>query len=198
MKSALLHQLHNLPYFTKNTLRSLCDESANTLDVSIKRMLDSGKLIKLKNGVYTSQHYFNRNGQSQEYREFLASVLCQPSYLSMEYVLGKHDILTESVLTFTGVSLKTTRSYENKFGSFIYKTIKSSLYTGYTTKFFGNNTYYIATKAKALFDYLYFLSDRVDLRDKNYDIIEEQRLKIELFEKSDWKELFGYFEIEKK
>lgn len=188
-------KLHVLPYFTKNTLRTITKESDNTLSVSIKRMLNGRKLIKLKNGFYVSQFYFEKNKHLTDYREFLASVLCQPSYLSLEYILGKYDILTEGAQIFTSVTLKTTRSYENKFGSYIYKNITETLFTGYKTKFFADNTYYIASKAKALFDYLYFLADIVDFSNDNYDVIDERRLRVELFNKDDWEEILRYLKI---
>lgn len=195
MKLNAVKKLHTLPYFTKNTLRIITEESDNTLSVSVNRMLNSGKLIKLKNGFYVSQFYFEKNRHLIEYREFLANALCQPSYLSLEYVLGKYDILTEGARIFTSVTLKTTRSYENSFGSCLYKNIAETLFTGYKTKFFADNTYYIASKVKALFDYLYFLADIVDFNDNNYDVVNERRLRIELFTKDDWEEMLTYLKI---
>ena len=195
MKEKTLDQLKHLPYFTKNTLRSLSNESSNSLSVSIGRLLEKQKLVSLKNGYYVTKYFFEKNQHLVEYQEFLASVLCQPSYLSLEYVLSKYDLLPEGVLSFTSVTLKNTRSYENKLGSFNYKKLANRLFTGYQTEFFGQNEYLIASKAEALFDYLYFAVKSTDLVNKNYDLVAEKRLRFEVLNKDDWQELNDYFNI---
>jgi hypothetical protein len=193
MKTTTLNQLNKLPSFTKNSLRVITQEPSNTLDISIKRMLAKNKLVKLKNGFYTTGSYFEKNGHKSEYKEFIANTLCNPSYLSLEYVLAKFDILTEGVRLFTSVSLKTTRNFENNLGSFTYQKIKEDLFTGYIEKDFGDNTYFIASKAKALFDYLYFFA--TTNLNKNYNLVEEKRLKLDIFTKNDWREFKRYLKL---
>jgi len=197
MLNKKLKLVQTLPYFTKNTLRTISSDLDNTLDVSIRRMLGRGQLIKLKNGFYTTEYYFNKNGHKPEYREFISSVLSQPSYLSLEYVLGEYDILTEETQAFTAITLKSSRSYENKLGSFLYKNIPESFFVGFEARIFAHNTYLIASKAKALFDYLYSLSSVLDLSVDGYDVVEERRLKIELLNHNDWDEFSTYLRIKK-
>jgi predicted transcriptional regulator of viral defense system len=195
MTKAKIAKLIKLPFFSKNVLRALAKESDNTLNISVKRMTDRGSLIQLKNGYYVTKEYFEKKGQLVEYREFLTCVLCQPAYLSLEYVLGKYEILTEGVKAFTGVTLKSTREYENALGSFEYRTITKRLFTGYEVIAYGDSSYYMATKAKALFDYLYLLADREDFSQKGYDPVVEKRLRVELLTKKDWSEFKRYIKI---
>lgn len=192
MKKVILSKLTSLPYFSKNVLRNVTHESSNTLNVSIKRMIKREELIKLKNGLYTTKYFFERNGHLVEYKELVANMLCQPSYLSLEYVLSKYDMLTEGVRIYTSVSLKTTRNYENILGGFSYKKIANEIFVGFETKFFGKSTFQIASKAKALFDWLYFRTDSILLTKENFDIIKENRVRIELMNKNDWREINKY------
>lgn len=196
MKKTNLDNLLKVPYFSKNILRNITDESNNTLNVSVRRLLKRGELVKLKNGYYTTKNFFEKNGHLTEYRELVAGALCQPSYLSTEYVLSKYDMMTEGVLAYTSVSLKTTRDYENKLGSFLYKKISDKVFFGYKTKYWGKNSYQIATKAKALFDYLYLRTDIILKTEKSFDIIKENRIRIDLIDKHDWKEMKKYLKEE--
>jgi len=72
----------------------------------------------------------------------------------------------------TSITLKTPRRINNDLGIFSYRKIKSSLFYGYDT--IGKGDYLIqeATKAKALFDFLYFQKrvGRINSRDLEYDL----------------------------
>jgi len=75
--------------------------------------------------------------------------------------LTKENIIPETVYSYTSVSLKTTRNFTNKLGNFTYKKIKEKLFTGYYQKdYFENCRIKIATRAKALFDFLYFKTEK--------------------------------------
>lgn len=115
--------------------------------------------LRLKKGLYCL-------ATDQPADEEIANRIYQPSYLSLEYVLSKQDVLPESVYVMTSVTTKPTRTFsvENKIFSFL--TIKKSAYTGYNLK---EQTLF-AEPEKALVDYLYFVSlgekslnDRFDL-----------------------------------
>jgi len=86
---------------------------------------------------------------------YLANRLRQPSYLSLEYVLAKEGLIPESVYSLTSVTLKTPRAYTNFIGNFTYRNIQKKLFCGYGVKMWQGKKIYLASKAKALFDYFY-------------------------------------------
>jgi len=151
-----LKELQNLSYFDKSVLQQFMSLTANSLYANIKRWLRQGVLIKLKNGLYVTASYYASREKKEEYAEFMANKLREPSYLSLEYVLQNYGILSEAVYAFTSITLKTKRDYANRLGRFSYRNIKESLFTGFEIQDKGECQVKIATKAKALFDYLYF------------------------------------------
>jgi predicted transcriptional regulator of viral defense system len=198
MKKSMLSKLNTLPYFTKEALRSISDVSENALSKNISRWMSKGYVVKLKNGLYVTEESFGANKGKKGYIELIANKLRTPSYVSLEYVLASHDILTEATYAITSVTTKATRVYENEIGKFIYKSVKEDLFIGYEAEHFNNLSYLVATKAKALFDYLYLRTDSLvgDFDEKN--MVEEMRLKLDSFTKTDWDELKDYCEIASK
>jgi hypothetical protein len=69
------------------------------------------------------------SGEITHYKEFIASnLIYNPSYLSMEYVLFENNIITENVYNFTLVTTNKTAKFKNKFGNFVYKSLKESFF----------------------------------------------------------------------
>lgn len=185
-----LKKLASLSYFKKNSLSQVVSGSDNALYTNIKRWIKKGDLIQLKRGLYVTPQYCERLFDKSRYSEFLANKLREPSYLSLEYVLQKHGILTDAVYAFTSVTLKIKQRYENRFGVFLYRNINEKLFTGFCN--ISTEGYQIleATKAKALFDYLYFKLLRV----KNIDdaSLISLRLNLDNFSSRDWNEFSRY------
>lgn len=146
--------LENKPYLTKQEVALLLQKKGKNLDKKILQLLKSGYLLSLKKGLYTTNAYIKN--QSPQAREYLANVVYYPSYLSLEYVLQKEGLIPEAVYTYTSITLKPTQTFTNTIGTFMYRTIKQQLFTGYqSTLYTGQYQIKIATKAKALFDVLY-------------------------------------------
>lgn len=189
-------KIKDLPYFTTKMLSLMLDSSIESTQVKVSRMAENGELVKLKKGYYVSKEYYLTNNSSIEYREYISSVLRKPSYLSLQYILRKYDILSEATYGFTSVTTKVTREYKNDLGSYVYKTVRPEIFVGYTSNSWGNNSYNLASKAKALFDYLYFKSATIsDSVAKSGDIAEELRIKLDLLTENDKKELYEYCEL---
>lgn len=166
--------------FTKQDLISTFKGSADALNEQIKRALKNKKILQLKKGLYiTVLSYFNKPDKTK-LTEFIASQIYQPSYLSLEYVLLKHHLLFKNHAV-TSITTKTNRTFTNFAGTFMYSNIKKSLSFGFEEVNFHGHAYRIATKAKALFDYLYLKSD---LHRRNAKLLKQQ-----LFEELDiqWK-----------
>lgn len=188
-----LKKLEGLSYFDKTTLSQFFNVSKTALYSDVNRWLKKGVLIQLKKGMYLTPAYYLPLKDKQVYHEFLANKLREPSYLSLEYVLQKYSVLTEAIYGFTSVTLKSKRIYKNKFGLFAYQHIKLPLFTGFTFRKQEGFTVKEATKAKALFDYLYFKLFRINDFTKKRLI--SLRLNLEEFSNKDWREFSTYCEI---
>ncbi len=188
-----LKKLNNLSYFDKNTLSQIIELSENSLYANIKRWLNDGHLVQLKKGLYVTKEYLNSQRNKDIYFEFVANQLKVPSYLSLEYVLQKHSMLSEAIFAITSVTKKSKREYSNKLGKFIYRNIKAALFCGFDITDRDGFQIKVATKSKALFDYLYLKLYRVKLIDRK--IIESFRLNFDEFSQKDLREFKKYCEL---
>lgn len=189
-----LSKISNLSYFDTNTLSLIYPElSKNSLYSNIKRWIKRGDLIQIKKGMYVTKEYVLNNYDKSSYKEFLANKIKYPSYLSMEYVLQKYSILSDAVYAYTCITLKSKNTYSNEFGRYIYRNITRKLFTGYEIKDVGGYSIYEATKAKALFDYLYLKLYRV--RNITKEVLLNLRLNVEELEESDMKEFKTYCKL---
>lgn len=159
----------------KKTLRNL-ETKEDTLDLNIKYWLKTNKLIKLKNGVYIPEEKWKREPEKDPYLEYIANQLLFPSYVSLEYVLAKYQLLTEAVTVVTSATTKTGRTFNNDLAGFDYYSISERLFTGYYLKSFRSAFINMATKEKALFDFLYL---RFWEREPTPDTIEDLRINWE-------------------
>lgn len=109
-----------------------------------------GYITRLKNGIYC----FNSELDSIS-GEHVSSIIYEPSYLSLEKALSYHGIIPEIVHTYTLVTTKTNRIFNNIKGKFAYQHIKKSLFWGYTEEINTGGRFLIAEPEKALLDFLY-------------------------------------------
>ena len=182
--------LERLALFNKKTAQILIGKTGDNLNKKIQRLLNAGYLVNLKKGWYVSQPYINNLEDPTNYKEYLANQLRQPSYLSLEYMLAKYNLIPETIHSLTSITRKSTRKYENGLGSFIYKNIKEDLFCGYEKKEKRQFQIYQATKAKALFDYLYLKSNLG--QDLTYELRQGLRINWDEFSKND-REEFGQY-----
>lgn len=126
--------------------------------------------------------------------EYLASKIYQPSYISLEYILKKHNLITNSFGTITSITRKTTRSFNNFSGIYHYANIKASLYVGFKKRTFHGDSYNMATKAKAMFDYLYLNPNlhRRNTKKLRRQLMEESGIQWQNFSEEDFKEFDRY------
>lgn len=162
MKENILNNLELLPFFSKAALLAIESVSLNSLNQNIKRWNRNGFIIRLKGGLYVTKTFLDRNMNEPGYIELVANKLVMPSYLSLEYVLQRNNLLTEATFTISSVTLKSTRQFSNRLATFSYRTIKKDFYFGFEKRNFGRNSIFIARPAKALFDYLYFRLSSLD------------------------------------
>lgn len=195
MKKSILEKFNKSIFITKEALRSISNDEEETITKNIYRWVKNGDLITLKNGLYISKQVFNLYNNKDSFKALIGNKLRSPSYLSLEYVLSKYNILTEATYAVTSVTLKSSRKYENKSGVYLYKSIKDSLFLGYEIENFLSNSYYIATKEKALFDYLYYKKNTVPENLSDINLVNELRLDLDSFTKLEFKSLEKFAKI---
>jgi predicted transcriptional regulator of viral defense system len=186
--------IKKLPYFDFDILTSV-EPNKTYLKILLSRHEKKNKVIRLKRGMYVAKDYLDemeKKNLLSFYSEFLANILYQPSYLSLDYVLYQHNLLTEIPKNFTSVTLNKTGSFSNALGNFFYHKIKNDLFCGFLILKEGDFTIFKATKAKALFDFLYLRKN--EIIDKKS--IEELRLNFENISKKDFKEFEKYVKME--
>jgi len=147
-------ELEALPYFNKSQARLLIGKAGRNLDAKLAQLKKIDYLVPLKKNLYVSDPFYQKANRIR-YNEYLAGILRSPSYLSLEYVLAKEKVVPQSVINFTSITLKSPRSYKNTSGTFLYRNLKSVLFTGFIEGNWGGKVIRRASRAKALFDWLY-------------------------------------------
>ncbi len=190
----ILEVAQRLPVFTLNDLASM-ETNKKYLRILLARHAKSGNLLRLKKGMYVTKEYLDHTekaGHLKAYAEFLAGILHEPSYLSLEYILHQHSVITESPVAMTAVTHKKTASFLTPFGMIRYHSISPKLFTGFSTTREGDYLLFRASQAKALFDFLYFRKTHL----VNQEAIRALRLNLNDFRESDKKELARYMGTE--
>ena len=150
----IFSKFDDVPCFTKHNMAFVYGGLSNSLDQRLWRALKEGRILQLRNGLYMTNLFYFQESDRVKLAEFIASQIRFPSYLSLEYVLQKYHLL-ENFGSITSISSKTGHLYKNFLGTFEFKNVKSLLYCGFEEVCFHQQKYFVATKAKALFDYLY-------------------------------------------
>lgn len=161
----------------------------------LHRYEKSGKLFRLKKGVYTTTAFVEKmknRGEIEIFLDFLANFLYSPSYLSLETILYRHNILTEIPINLTSVTKNKTAAFANKLGNFLYHKIKPLLFCGFEVSEEGGFSFKKATKAKALFDFLYLRKNILPSK----KAVKELRLNLEHLSRADINELKKYVALE--
>jgi len=124
-----------------------------SLKVQISRWQKAGNLIQLRRGVYVLAEPYRR---VEGYEFYLAAILKNPSYISLEKALEYHGLIPDAVPVYTSVTTKRPGRFVSDFGVFDYRHIKSSLFWGYDSVTMNRQTAFIASPEKALLDLCYF------------------------------------------
>ncbi|MEN6481555.1 MAG: hypothetical protein ABFD29_05205 [Anaerolineaceae bacterium] len=200
MKQTILSSLDSLPYFTFEAVKQLLGDettAAGTIQTALYRWMKTGQIIQLKKGVYMMRHFFELHRADANFAPLVSAILIPQSYLSLEYILQRNGILTEITYPVTAVTLKQTRVFENKLGTFSYRNIKTDLYQGFLFSEYLGIPIAQATVAKALFDFLYLRPWKGSRRLTGYDLAEDLRLNLYDFSKNDLAEFASFVEISK-
>lgn len=181
--NALTTQAARHPLFDESLL-GVFGGSKQAHRLSLTRWVKSGKVIRLKRGLYTLP---DDRRKIQFSLMWLANALYSPSYLSLEFALSWHDMIPERVSAITSVSRLKTAKFSNPMGVFTYRHLKRELFFGFkerTDEF--KRSFLIATPEKALLDTIYLSRDwesnrqfvEQNLRLQQLDQLSKKRLKL--------------------
>lgn len=119
----------------------------NTIYKTLKRLKANDIIKSYDKGKYV----FLESGAS----DFeIANFIIQPSYISFESALSFHGILSQFPYSITSATTERSKKIELDNKTFEYTKIDNRLFNGYIKE----NSFLIASKEKALFDYLYLAS----------------------------------------
>lgn len=183
-------ELDSLPYFNKNQASILIGKKGRNLEKKIDQLKRIGYLLNAKNGLYVSSFFYEKVDK-KNYLEYMTTVLRFPSYISLEYVLAENNLIPEAVYPITAITTKSSRVYKNYFGSFVFRSIKKTLFLGFIEIDWEFGKIYKATRAKALFDFLYLKP----LNNLKQEIISDLRINWDNFDKKDVEEFQEYVSI---
>lgn len=195
MRYTILSAFERLPYFTIEGFRQIAgndavdDAHART---ALYRWVKAGHVIAIKKGVYMHRRFFEQHHQDTVFAPAVSAILLPQSYLSLEYVLQQHGILTEITYPVTAITIKNTRTIVNSLGTFVYRHIQPELYFGFHIMDAYGVPYAEASVARALFDYLYLRPLPANLEPQRYNLAEDLRLNLEEFTREERDEFAGY------
>ena len=130
--------------FSFTDLVHLTGEPTGSLSVQLSRLSKSGIIRRPAKGWY-------ENPFSPPTAEEVAMVLRYPSYLSLEYALSAHGILSQAVQTLTLVTTKLPYTVKTHGAIYEYHQIRKDLFWGFST----NGMVTMADPEKAFLDVLY-------------------------------------------
>jgi len=196
MKNEILSSFESIPYFTIEGFRQVTgvDSSDQVARNLLHRWVKAGHLVQLKNGVYMTRRFYEQHRGDYLFSAAVSAILIPQSYLSLEFILQRHNLLTEVTYPITCITVKVTRRIVNEIGTYWYRNIRTDLYRGFTiTEYFGIRVAQ-ATLGKALFDYLYLRPLPAAFRSMKLNIAEELRLNLDELSGTDRDEFSGFVE----
>lgn len=195
MKYLEFKNIYNkFPYFYSSNLISL-NEPLKSLRKQLNEWKNKGLIIQLKKGIYMLN---DEDRMVPLNREIISNVLIEPSYVSLEYALSYYGFIPERVRQLTAVTPKKTQEFTNKTGVYSYRSIKNEAFLGFREEQTSSGfSFFIATKEKAIVDFLYFNVLKLSNFTKN--IFEENyRLQnIEALDESKLNEYASFFNNKK-
>lgn len=177
-RSTFFSALIELPYFTKESLRLWKEKFSmkeSALNSYIYKGLKEGQIISFKRNHYVTRDFYEKHRADNGYIFSLANILLRPSYISLETALQYYGLFAEAVnYAVTSITLKLPRMFKNRAGFYSYRHISKKLFTGFEI-IKGNFDFAIALPHKAIFDYLYYHTNRFT-KNVHPDLMEEFRI----------------------
>jgi hypothetical protein len=170
----IISQLEDKPYFTKNTffdLAKIFGVKETTINSYITKSIANKEIVPLMRGVYVTRLFYEKNKHDRSYLFYLANVLRGPSYVSSWSALQYYNLTTEIINIVTSVTIKVTRQFDTKLGTFSYQSMCKDFFRDFV--FYKSEShqrdnpgdekfeFFIAEPSKALFDLIYLKSNQL-------------------------------------
>ena len=195
MKTNLLLLFENHPYFTIEGFRQATGmENPEQVRALLYRWAKADHILQLKKGVYMTRRFYEQHSADYNFLSMVSAILVPQSYLSLDFILQKHNILTEITYPVTCITLKNTKKINNSLGVFWYRHMREDLYQGFTIEEVHGVRFAQASLAKALFDFLYLRPIPAKYRALKVDLAKELRLKIDELSPDDREEFSSYID----
>lgn len=142
----------------------------------IQQLLKSGDLIRVKKGLYI----FGEKAALGPYcKEHLANLIYGPSAISLEYALSFYNMIPESVVEITSITLRKNKQFDTPVGRFSYRYLTAKKYAyGITQIDIEGRNVLIAIPEKALCDMLIMKAPRLDSIDEMQEYL-DNNLRLE-------------------
>jgi len=142
-----------LSYFKKDVLQTFLGNQ-RTLNNQLVAWQRQGKIHKLKKGIYTLNEEERRAPLTAL---MISNLIYAPSYISLESALSYFALIPERVVGITAVTPHKTATFQNFYGYFSYRSIKTNYFFGFQSIHdAGDMPVLIATPEKAILDKVYF------------------------------------------
>ena len=152
-------------YYTVANLEKVFNLNRQSLLVALTRLVKRGELDRLARGVYQLPN------QSISIPS-IATQLYLPSYISFEWALSRHGIVSQIPYTITLATIKKPKKMIIRDIPCEYRHLKPELFFGFTLK----DEMYIADPEKALLDQLYLVS-------KGREVLDLEALDLKMIKK---------------
>lgn len=156
-------------YFSFVDLKKISNFSDASLKVIISRLIKNKQIIKLIKGIYATD-------ASMVNWENFAVEIYSPSYLSFEWALAKHNILSQKPMNLTLATTKRSKKITTLPNIMIYHHIQQKLFWGFTKE----KNYLLADPEKAFLDLAYLSLNgyaKFDIEEMNLKLINKIKLK---------------------
>ncbi|MBL7219608.1 MAG: hypothetical protein ISS69_05815 [Phycisphaerae bacterium] len=177
----LVEMLGKEGFFDLASVVQLTDERRESIRMQLYRWCKAGKLLSLRRGMYA----FPEACRSVSINPAeLANQLYRPSYISTHWAMGFYGLIPEKVVTYTSVTSRVSRSFDNSFGSFRYQSVKTAGFFGYRSLDIGGRQIVVAEPEKALLDLWHlekgvWTEDRMhEMRFQNTEVIDADKLHV--------------------
>lgn len=194
MNRIVLDHFAQIPYFTINSVKQVWDgfgADDTAVRTALYRWMKAGLVIPLKKGIYMPRRFYERHRGDADFSPAVSAIILPQSYVSLEFVLQRHTILTEVTYPVSAVTARNTAVIENMLGTFTYRHVKDDLYGGFAISEYQGIRFAVASVAKALFDYLY-LRPLTGILRSSANLAEELRLNLDDVAPVDREEFAGY------
>lgn len=188
LRFSLLLRSHKLYVFSLEDIKNLFPrEKSKTIKNNLIRWLSKGYLARLKRNLYK---LVEQGSELKIPDLYIANRLYEPSYISLETALSIYSIIPDIASGVTSIATMPTRTFRNKYGSFLYRSCQKTAFTGYRLMLYEGFKVYIADKEKALVDFLYFR-----LRSGYSLDFSEERLNKKILSRMNWRKAFKYAKL---